>query len=55
MGIRYSLKDIFISMALTSQTLRRWRVNFMNGQHQVVHFFQGRDTPASDVIQVRLV
>ena len=24
----------------------------MNGQHRVAHFFNGRDTPASDVIQV---
>ena len=35
-----------------TQTVRRQRVNFMSGQHQVAHFFRGMDTPASDVIQV---
>ena len=32
-------------------TVRRQRVNLMNGQHFVVHFFRGRDTPAGDVIR----
>ena len=26
-------------------------MNLMNGQHYVVHFFRGRDTPAGDVIR----
>ena len=32
-------------------TVRRQRVNLMDGQHYVVHFFRGRDTPAGDVIR----
>ena len=32
-------------------TVRRQRVNVMTGQHFVVHFFRGRDTPAGDVIR----
>ena len=27
-------------------------VNFMNGQHQLVHFYKGKNTPALDVLQV---
>lgn len=30
-------------------------MEFMNGQHRVAHFFNGRETPASDVIQVNCV
>lgn len=26
-------------------------MNLMSGQHHVVHFFRGRDTPANDVIR----
>ena len=27
-------------------------VNFMNGQHQLAHFYKGKNTPALDVLQV---
>ncbi len=27
----------------------------MSGQHRVAHFFNGRETPASDVIQVSTI
>eukprot|EP00731_Ephydatia_muelleri_P031926 Em0023g433a len=34
-----------------NQTVRRQRVNFMNGTHQVAHFFRGSETSASEAIQ----
>ena len=34
------------------QMVRRQRVDFMSGQHQLAHFFKGKDTPTTDVLQV---
>lgn len=34
-----------------NQTVRRQRVNFMNGTHQVAHFFRGSETSAAEAIQ----
>ncbi len=48
------MSSYFLYMYIQKQTVRRHRVNFMSGQHRVAHFFNARETPASDVIQVAI-
>ena len=35
------------------QVARRQRVDFVSGQHHLAHFPQGKDTPTTNVLQVR--
>ena len=45
--------SVCLSLCLSlPQTVRRQRVDFMSGQHQLAHFFKGKDTPTTDVLQV---
>lgn len=52
--VSYIFTHLMVEIIYISQPvpITKMSINFMNGQHQLAHFYKGKNTPALDVLQV---